>query len=131
MGRVLPEPFPSLRASSWTTRSVPRAVGRLEPCAGKLASTVLRGRRRSDAPLLPDERALKRAIRHRKNSMFYKTLHGAKVGDIYMSLIHSCELCGVNPFEYLQALQIHAQQVQANAALWLPWNFHQQRAPGG
>lgn len=89
--------------------------------------------RKAGAPLDNNvcERALKRAIRHRKNSMFYKTLDGAKVGDIYMSLIHSCELCGVNPFEYLQALQIHAEQVKANAALWLPWNFREQRAPGG
>jgi hypothetical protein len=89
--------------------------------------------RKAGAPLDNNvcERALKRAIRHRKNSMFYKTLDGAKVGDIYMSLIHTCELCGVNPLEYLQALQIHAQQVKANAALWLPWNFHEQLAPGG
>ena len=63
---------------------------------------------------------LKRAILHRKNSMFYKTGNGAEVGDIYMSLIHTCGLCRVNPFEYLQALQIHAQDVQAKAALWLP-----------
>lgn len=72
------------------------------------------------------ERALKRAILHRKNSMFYKTRKGAEVGDIYMSLIHTCELCRVNPFEYLQALQIHAQDVQARAALWLPWNYREQ-----
>ncbi|MDP2694457.1 MAG: transposase, partial [Gallionella sp.] len=72
------------------------------------------------------ERALKRAILHRKNSMFYKTRKGAEVGDIYMSLIHTCELCRVNPFEYLQALQIHAKDVQARAALWLPWNYREQ-----
>ena len=69
---------------------------------------------------------LKRAILHRKNSMFYKTGNGAEVGDIYMSLIHTCGLCRVNPFEYLQALQIHAQDVQARAALWLPWNYREQ-----
>ena len=53
------------------------------------------------------ERALKRAILHRKNSMFYKTRNGAEVGDmvgdIHMSLISTCELCGVNPPTYLQA----------------------------
>jgi len=72
------------------------------------------------------ERALKRAILHRKNSMFYKTCKGAEVGDIYMSLIHTCQLCGVNPFEYLQALQIHAQEVLTRACLWLPWNYRAQ-----
>ena len=32
---------------------------------------------------------------------FYKTCHGAHVGDIFMSLIHTCELNGANPFDYL------------------------------
>ena len=31
------------------------------------------------------ERALKKAILHRKNALFYKTCHGAHVGDIFMS----------------------------------------------
>ena len=74
------------------------------------------------------ERALKRAILHRKNSMFYRTLNGARVGDIYMSLIHTCELCKVNPFEYLQALHTHAQDVMSAAAQWLPWNYREQLA---
>jgi hypothetical protein len=33
------------------------------------------------------ERILKKAILHRKNSLFYKTLNGARVGDLFMSLI--------------------------------------------
>ena len=60
--------------------------------------------------------------------MFYKTRKGAEVGDIYMSLIHTCVLCGVNPFEYLQALQIHVDDVRAGPALWLPWNYREQLA---
>jgi len=38
------------------------------------------------------ERALKKAIIHRKNSLFYKTDNGAAVGDLHMSLIQACEL---------------------------------------
>ncbi|MFO8002854.1 transposase, partial [Thioalkalivibrio sp.] len=38
------------------------------------------------------ERALKYAILHRKNALFYKTQNGAKVGDLFMSLIHTCQL---------------------------------------
>lgn len=89
--------------------------------------------RRAGAPLDNNvcERALKRAILHRKNSMFYRTAKGAEVGDVYMSLIHSCALGGVNAFEYLKALQLHAKQVMARAAQWLPWNFHEQLAPSG
>jgi hypothetical protein len=43
------------------------------------------------------ERALKKAILNRKNALFYKTVNGAEVGDLFMSLIHTCELNGANP----------------------------------
>jgi hypothetical protein len=69
------------------------------------------------------ERALKKAILHRKNALFYKTKNGAAVGDLYMSLIHTCELCGANPFDYLTELQRHAEQVATAPANWLPWNY--------
>ena len=72
------------------------------------------------------ERALKKAIMHRKNSLFYKTQHGADVGDLYMSLIHTCELNGVNPFDYLTELQRHADAVASDPAAWLPWNYRGQ-----
>ena len=71
------------------------------------------------------ERALKKAILHRKNSLFYKTQNGADVGDLYMSLIHTCELNGVNPFDYLTELQRHADEVAAAPAAWLPWNYRE------
>lgn len=75
------------------------------------------------------ERALKMAILHRKNSLFYKTLHGAQVGDVFMSLIHTCQLNGVNPFDYLTALQKHADEVLQDPARWLPWNYQQALPP--
>jgi hypothetical protein len=71
------------------------------------------------------ERALKTAILHRKNSLSYKTLHGAEVGDLFMSLIHTCQLNGVNPFDYLMALQKHGEQVRKEPSRWLPWNYRQ------
>lgn len=74
------------------------------------------------------ERALKKAILHRKNSLFFRTARGAEVGDIYMSLIYTCELCGANPLEYLQTLQRHADRVREHAHLWLPWNYREQLA---
>ncbi|MHC4179722.1 MAG: IS66 family transposase, partial [Planctomycetota bacterium] len=40
------------------------------------------------------ERTLKKAILHRKNALFYKSTNGAHVGDVFMSLIYTCELCG-------------------------------------
>ena len=72
------------------------------------------------------ERILKMAIRHRKNSLFYKTLRGAAVGDLYRSLIHTCYLSGVSPVDYLTELQRHHQQVRDAPADWMPWNYRRQ-----
>jgi hypothetical protein len=69
------------------------------------------------------ERALKKAIRHRRNSLFYKTLNGARVGDVHMTLIHTAELNGVNAFDYLVALLRHPMQVAASPGEWMPWNY--------
>ncbi|HUD15028.1 MAG TPA: IS66 family transposase [Terracidiphilus sp.] len=69
------------------------------------------------------ERALKKAILHRKNALFYKTQNGARVGDLYMSLIHTCELCAANPFDYLNQLQRHAAAMAAAPENWMPWNY--------
>jgi len=69
------------------------------------------------------EQVLKRAILHRKNSLFYKTSHGAYIGDLFMSLIHTCKLSKINPFDYLVALQKYSKKVFQNPQNWLPWNY--------
>jgi transposase len=69
------------------------------------------------------ERTLKMAILHRKNSLAYKTERGAKVGDLFMSLIQTCRLNRVNPFDYFMALVRHSKEVLAHPEQWLPWNF--------
>jgi hypothetical protein len=81
--------------------------------------------REAGAPLDSNivERALKKAILHRKNSLFYKTENGAEVGDLFMSLIHTCELNDANPFDYLTELQKHAAELVKNPAAWMPWNY--------
>ena len=71
------------------------------------------------------ERALKRAVLHRKNALFYRTLNGAQVGDLFMSLIHTCQLCGANSFDYLIELQRHARELAARPAEWMPWNYRE------
>ena len=75
------------------------------------------------------ERALKRAVLHRKNALFYRTLNGAQVGDLFMSLIHTCQLCGTNSFDYLIALQRHPQELAGNPGQWMPWNYRAALAP--
>ena len=69
------------------------------------------------------EQALKKAILHRKNAYFYKTENGAHVGDLFMSLIHTCELNGVNPFDYLTELNKHASELSDRPADWMPWTY--------
>jgi hypothetical protein len=71
------------------------------------------------------ERALKRAILHRKNSLFYKTLNGALVGDRFMSLIHSAELNGVDPFDYLNAMLNNAALLEEHPERWMPWCYRE------
>jgi transposase len=81
--------------------------------------------RQAGAPLDNNlcERALKKAILHRKNALFYKTQNGARVGDLFMSLIYTCQLNQANPFDYLTQLQRHPDQLAASPELWMPWNY--------
>ena len=76
------------------------------------------------------ERALKRAVVHRKNALFYRTLNGAEVGDLFMSLIHTCQLCGANSFDYLTELQRHAGDLAVRPGEWMPWNYRVTLAVG-
>ncbi|MCP4590609.1 MAG: transposase, partial [bacterium] len=85
--------------------------------------------RKAGAPLDNNicERILKRAILHRKNAMFFMSEKGAGVGDLFMSLIHSCQLCGANPFDYLTELQKHAAELSSDPAAWMPWSYRDER----
>jgi len=69
------------------------------------------------------ERVLKRFVLFRKNSLFYKTEHGAAVGGILMSLIESCRLNSANPWEYLLTLMRNKEEARRNPAAFLPWNY--------
>jgi transposase len=77
------------------------------------------------------ERALKKSILHRKNSLFYRNRNGAQMGDLFMSLIHTCELNHVNPFDYLTELQRHAGELQQTPSDWMPWNYRETLARTG
>jgi hypothetical protein len=75
------------------------------------------------------ERALKLAIRQRKNSLFYATDYSASIASMLTSLIATCLQAGVNALEYLVALQEHRRAVFGDLAGWLPWNYHTNLAP--
>jgi transposase len=69
------------------------------------------------------ERTLKMAIRHRRNSLFYRSERDAEIGDMFMSLIHTAELRSENPFDYLTAVLRNEGAVAASPAEWLPWTY--------
>jgi hypothetical protein len=68
------------------------------------------------------ERALKRAILHRKSSLFYKTENGARLGDTFMGLIPTAELAGAGPFDYLVELLRQPREIEECPEEWMPWN---------
>jgi transposase len=69
------------------------------------------------------ERAIKLIILNRKNALFFKTVNGAKVGDLFMGIIHTCRLNNVNPFDYLTKIQKHISEVVKAPEKWMPWNY--------
>jgi transposase len=75
------------------------------------------------------ERALKLAIRQRKNSLFYATEHSAYIASILTSVIATCVQAGVNVLDYLVAVQEHRREVFANPGAWLPWNYEAALVP--
>jgi len=117
---------------TWLTRQFEDHLVEPNSALGQAISYMLRHwekltlfLRKPGAPLDNNicERALKKAILHRKNAMFYKTENGALVGDTFMSLIYTCQLCGANPFDYLTELQRHATALAASPQDWMPWNY--------
>jgi transposase len=71
------------------------------------------------------ERALKKAILHRKNSLFYMTENGARVGDIFMSLIQTAELAKEDPLHYLTELLRRPEEIRRAPDAWMPWNYRE------
>ena len=81
--------------------------------------------RKAGAPLDNNicERALKESNSSSKEFDVLQNPHRRLVGDIYMSLIYSCELSGVNSLDYLNQLQLCPVDVAANPDRWMPWNY--------
>ena len=50
-----------------------------------------------------------------------------RVGDLYLSLSHTAQLCGSNPFDYLVSLQRNAEAAAASPGDWMPWSYAQAR----
>lgn len=81
--------------------------------------------RHAGAPLDSNiaERAIKVVIRYRKNSLFYRSDQGAKVGDALMGILYTAASAGVDVFDYLNQLQAYQQLVANEPECWLPWHY--------
>ena len=51
--------------------------------------------------------------------------YGARVGDLFISLIHTCELSGANPFDYLTRLLRRSEELKRRPSEWMPWNYRE------
>jgi transposase len=118
----------------WLTRQLDEKTAEPNSALGRAIGYMLRHwdkltlfLREPGAPLDNNicERALKKAILHRKNALFYRTRNGARVGDLFMSLIYTCELNRANPFDYLTELQRHGDELAASPERWMPWNYRE------
>jgi len=72
------------------------------------------------------ERALKPVVFMRKNSMFYKTEHGASISDLLMRIIETYRLNDVNAWDYLLTLVSSKSEVRKNPSAFLPWNYRRE-----
>jgi hypothetical protein len=81
--------------------------------------------RKAGAPIDNNEaeRTLKQFILMRKNSLFFKTEHGAAVGDLLASLIQTCRLNRVNAWGYLVWVIRNKRDARRNPQRYLPWNY--------
>ena len=74
------------------------------------------------------ERALKRAVLLRKNSLFYKNEHGAAIGEILLSLIETCRLNGISAWGYLLTIVRNKSEVHHHPQQFLPWTYKRDEA---
>jgi transposase len=74
------------------------------------------------------ERALKRVVLRRNNTLFFRTEQGAAVGDLLMSVIETCRANNIGTAEYLLTAMRNARAVRDNPVEWLPWTYAVQTA---
>jgi transposase len=53
-----------------------------------------------------------------------KTPAGAAIADVITSVVATAHHAGINTFDYLIALQRHADAVKTQPERWLPWHYH-------
>jgi hypothetical protein len=67
------------------------------------------------------ERALKKPILHRKNSLFFQTFAGSGVGDLFTSLFLSASLAGHNPIAFVREALQNWRTLARAPSTFTPW----------
>ena len=118
---------------TWLKEQIDQKKAEPNSCLGKAIYYMLKHwesltlfLRKEGAPLDNNlcEQAVKLIILHRKNALFFKTPNGAKVGDLFMGIIHTCRLNNVNPFDYLTKVQKYISEAVKAPEKWMPWNYN-------
>jgi transposase len=71
----------------------------------------------------PVERALKLIVLNRKNSLFFRNDTGAFISDVLTSVIQTCRINSIEPYDYLVSVINNATKVKNNPEQWLPWRY--------
>lgn len=69
------------------------------------------------------EQAVKKAIIHRKNSLFYRSKKGAQRGDCLMSIAFTCQYYRVSAFDYFTKALENRSLFFKRPGDFLPWNY--------
>jgi len=69
------------------------------------------------------ESHLRTPVLNKKNWLFYKNEMGALVGDIILSILKTCEINKVDPYQYLNYIQKNKELVKKNPYKFFPWNI--------
>jgi len=64
-----------------------------------------------------------KAFHSRKNALFFRTEHGAAVGDILMSMTETCRANDIRAWDYFVQVVRNVVAVRENPAGWLPWTY--------
>ncbi len=102
---------------------MPSAVPPLEVSAEEREALLESGREALGEAGYQKLRAAIRTLSYVTELLENREANGARIGDLFMSLIHTCELSGANPFDYLTQLLRHAGELARNPWQWMPWNY--------
>ena len=70
-----------------------------------------------------EEQMIKKLIKLKKQSLFFKTLNSAEQGSMVLSLIQTAKEYGVSSFDYLQFIFANQSETMKNPNLFMPWNY--------